>query len=103
MGGREGWDGLRAGSRILPASSPGAFPVPGTAPSQRRSEPGQENPRELREPLAAPGNSVVLPAPRLSPSQLPRRLLGEEEAPAEMDSELEERLQEAFRDKLRLL
>ncbi|KAM7034358.1 cilia- and flagella-associated protein 73 [Acridotheres tristis] len=68
-----------------------------TAPSQLRSEPSQENPRELREPLAALGNSVVLPPPRLS------RSLGEEESPAEMDSELEKRLRAAFRDKLRLL
>lgn len=95
--GVEGWDGGRAESRSLPASSPGAFPVPSTAPSQLRSEPSQENPRELREPLAALGNSVVLPPPRLS------RSLGEEESPAEMDSELEKRLRAAFRDKLRLL
>ncbi|XP_077043758.1 cilia- and flagella-associated protein 73 isoform X3 [Agelaius phoeniceus] len=82
-----------------PAGSPGAFPVPRTAPSQRRSEPSQENPRELREPLAAPGNSVVLPAPRLSRPQL----LGRGGGTAEMDPELAERVREAFRDKLRLL
>lgn len=99
----EGWDGLRAERGSPPASSPGAFSVPSTAPSQRRSEPSQENPRELREPLAAPGNTVVLPPPPLPRSQLLRRPLGEEEAPAEMDSELEEQLRAAFRDKLRLL
>ncbi|XP_072736515.1 cilia- and flagella-associated protein 73 [Ciconia boyciana] len=66
-------------------------------------KPCRENPRELREPLAAPGNSVVLP-----PSRLPRvpapphRPLGEEEAPGEMAFDLEERLCTAFRDKLRL-
>ncbi|KAF4790010.1 cilia and flagella associated protein 73 [Turdus rufiventris] len=50
-----------------------------------------------------PGNSVVLPPPRPSRSQLLCRPLGKEEAPAEMDSELEKRLRVAFRDKLRLL
>ncbi|TRZ10560.1 hypothetical protein HGM15179_016545 [Zosterops borbonicus] len=39
----------------------------------------------------------------VSPQQLLRRPLGEEEARAEMDSELEERLRATLRDKLRLL
>ncbi|XP_030357336.1 cilia- and flagella-associated protein 73 [Strigops habroptila] len=56
----------------------------------------RENPRELPQPAAAPGNGVVLP-----PSRLPR-VLRAEEAPGGMALDLEQHLSRAFRDKLRL-
>ncbi|XP_075371965.1 cilia- and flagella-associated protein 73 [Mycteria americana] len=75
---------------------------PAPRPRGRCSEPCRENPRELREPPAAPGNRVVLPPSRLPHVPAPpHRPLGEEEAPGEMAFDLEERLCTAFRDKLR--
>lgn len=91
----EGWDGLRQAALVY-SLCPALRPRSG-AQSRAGKALG------AAEPPAAPGNSVVLPPPRLSRSQLLRRPPGEEEAPAEMDSKLEKQLRVAFRDKLRLL
>lgn len=82
-------DGVRSESCQL---SPRSLGSP-RARHPRGDAPGRENPRALREPLAAPATASR------------RRHLGcagEEEAPAEMDLNLEESLGRAFRDKLRL-
>ncbi|XP_074966369.1 cilia- and flagella-associated protein 73 isoform X2 [Phalacrocorax aristotelis] len=115
MGWNRGWRGVEGSARggqrstlreagsgsLCTAQRSGA--APSTPPHQQGLEPCQEDPWELQQPPAAPGNGVVLP-----PSWLPRvpapphRPLGKEGTPGEMSFNLEKHLHTAFREKLRL-
>ncbi|XP_052652981.1 cilia- and flagella-associated protein 73 [Harpia harpyja] len=101
---RHSW-GTQRGAAYAPWVKPWGLSPPWDVAPRRRgrcSEPCRENPREPREPPAAPGNSVVPPPSR--PPHVPASTPASQQAggTGKMAFDLEEYLRTAFRDKLRL-